>query len=217
MPVQHNTRERQWLADWLTVQKVRVLALVLVVSIAGLAYLIQRNARDEAPAIGTIVGDFYFTVVIALASIAIALLIIDSLNQRSAEEHVKIKLIREMGSSDNRIALRALRELRARGWLEDGSLRGANLTRANLRRAFLAGADLREAVLFRVDLREADVLGANLRGAYLAMATFEGANLQGANLGGADLRGANLRNADLQGAILEGAILQDTDFDQTSL
>src|SRR5262245_47882932 len=109
MPLRHNARQRQWLADWLTLQKVRVLALVLVVSIAGLGYLIQRNADDGGPAIGAILGKFSITVAIALASIAIALLIIDSLNQRTAEEQVKAKLIRELGSSDNRIALRAVR------------------------------------------------------------------------------------------------------------
>ncbi len=217
MPVRHKAQQRQWRADWLTVQKVRALALVLVVSITGLGYLIQRNGLDGEPAIGAILADFYVNVVIALASIAIALLVIDSLNVRSAEEQLKAKLIRELGNTDHGIALQALRELRARRWLEDGSLRGANLMKANLRRAYLTGGDLQEAVLFRADLREADLVGANLQGAYLAKANLEEADLQGANLRGADLRGANLRKADLQEAILEGAILRDTDLEGATM
>src|SRR6266498_2535332 len=197
MPVRHKPQQRQWLADWLTVQKVRALALVLVVSITGLGYLIQRNGLDGEPAIGAILADFYVNVVIALASIAIALLVIDSLNVRSAEEQLKAKLIRELGNTDHGIALQALRELRARRWLEDGSLRGANLMKANLRRAYLTGGDL--------------------QGAYLAKANLEEADLQGANLRGADLRGANLRKADLQEAILEGAILRDTDLEGATM
>jgi hypothetical protein len=217
MPVRHKAQQRQWLGDWLTVQKVRALALVLVVSIAGLGYLIQRNGVEGGSAIGTILADVYVNVVIALASIAIALLVIDSLNVRSVEWHLKAKLIRELGNTDNGIALRALWELRARGWLEDGSLRGANLMKANLRRASLIGGNLQEAVLFRADLREADLVGANLQGTYLAWANLEEADLQGANLCGADLRRANLRKADLQEAILEGAILQDTDLEGATM
>ena len=186
-------------------------------SITGLGHVIQRTTLDEGPAIGARGADVYVNVVIALASIAIALLVINSLNQRSAEEQLKAKLIRELGNTDHGIALQALRELRARRWLEDGSLRGANLMRANLRRAYLTGGDLQEAVLFRADLREADLVGANLQGAYLAKAKLEEANLQGANLRGADLRGANLRNADLQEAILEGAILRDTDLEGATM
>jgi hypothetical protein len=217
MPVRHKAQQRQSLTDWLTVQKVRALALVLVVSIAGLGYLIQRKGVDGGTAIAAILADVYVNVVIALASVAIALLVIDSLNQRSAEEHLKAKLIGELGSTDNGTALRAVRELRARGWLEDGSLRGANLMRANLRRAYLTGGNLQATILFRADLREADLVGANLQGAYLAKAKLEEANLRGANLRAADLRGANLRKADLQEAILEGANFRDTDLEGATM
>lgn len=208
MPVRHKAQQRQGPVDWLSVQKVRALALVLVVSIAGLGYLIQRNGLDVGSAIEAILADFYVTVVIALASIAIALLVIDSLNERSAHEQLRAKLIRQLGSTDNRIALRAVRELRAGGWLEDGSLRGANLMRANLRGASLIGGNLQEAVLFRADLQEADLVGTNLQGAYLARANLEEADLRGAKLQGAKLQGANLQGADLQGADLEGANLE---------
>jgi len=47
-----------------------------------------------------------------------------------------------MGSGVRDVAVPAADELRRRGWLTDGSLRGANLSRADLR-----GANLREANL----------------------------------------------------------------------
>ncbi len=210
MPRQRGFRQR--LADWSSVQKARGLALVLVVSIAGLGYLTQRYGLDVRLAIGVILADFSVTVVIALASIALALLVIDSLNERSAEEQVKAKLTRELCSTDNGIALRAVRELRARGWLEDGSLRGANLVGVNLRRAYLIGGNLQAAVLFRADLHEADLVGANLQGAELRRANLREAKLNYTDLRGAYLARANLAAADLRGAKLQGAKLQGVDL-----
>jgi len=78
-----------------------------------------------------------------------------------------------------------LAHLAAVAWANGGTLR-----RADLRRANLWGADLRGA-----DLGSADLRGANLWGADLA-----GADLRGANLTGADLAGANLGRANLRGA-----------------
>lgn len=105
----------------------------------------------------------------------------------------KGELIRQIGDAgDPGLAIAALDECRANGWLEDGSLRGANLENADLRRARLS----------RADLQGAHLGGANLRGADL-----HGAILQEADLGGADLGQANLQHADLTGAALEAARL----------
>jgi len=49
-----------------------------------------------------------------------------------------------MGSTDNGIALRAVRELRAHGWLEDESLRGADIIGANLQGRNYVGWTWRE-------------------------------------------------------------------------
>src|SRR6266511_1360515 len=80
-----------------------------------------------------------------LIGIAIAVFTIDKANERRAEQQLKAQLIREMGSTDNGIALRAARELQAHGsdddnWLTDGSLKGAYLIRANLHDASLSDA-----------------------------------------------------------------------------
>ncbi|GAB4185752.1 MAG: hypothetical protein Fur006_24500 [Coleofasciculaceae cyanobacterium] len=79
--------------------------------------------------------------------------------------------------------------------LQGSKLQSSNLSKANLNGANLQGTDLR---------------GADLTGADLANANLSGANLEGANLSKTDLRGANLKNAninrtDLAGAQLEGA------------
>jgi hypothetical protein len=80
---------------------------------------------------------------------------------REASER-KTQLIWQMGSRDNPLALQGVAELRAAGWLTDGTLRGAFLRMA--------------------DLSDADLAGADLQGVYL-----DGANLRGTNLRGADL------------------------------
>ncbi|MFL5804404.1 MAG: pentapeptide repeat-containing protein [Roseiflexaceae bacterium] len=140
--------------------------------------------------------DFYANVATTLIGIAIAVLTIDWLGERRvehlAEEQLKAQLIREMGSTDNGIALRAVRELRAREWLEDGSLEWADLDKANLR-------------------------GADLHMAYLQIARLGRSNLQGANLHGANLEGAFLYDTDLRGAELYGAVLYDADLHRADL
>lgn len=122
--------------------------------------------------------------------------------ERAAEER-KRQLIRQLGSIDNATATNAASELRASGWLEDGSLRGAHLREANL-----AGADLRQADLSGADLRGADLEGARLAWVRLDDADLNGANLSGASLLRAKLREANLLTANLAGVDLRRAFLQ---------
>src|SRR3990172_5511276 len=82
-------------------------------------------------------GEFHRKISPELVGIGLAVLIIDAANERRAVQQLKAQLIREMGSNDNGIALRAVKELDAHGWLLDGSLRGADLTEANLQNARL--------------------------------------------------------------------------------
>jgi hypothetical protein len=138
-----------------------------------------------------------------LIGIAIAVFTIDRANERRAEQQLRAQLIREMGSTDNGIALRAMGELWVRGWISDGSLRRVHLARANLQTAFLIEADLQDAYLERARLQDAvlqdaNLNGANLKGAKLKRTFLRGADLRGADLRGADLRGADLREAKLQ-------------------
>src|SRR3990172_2910452 len=83
-------------------------------------------------------------------------------------------LVRKLRSPESKLVLEAVEELRARGWLEDGSLRGVvlchahlemanlsnvKLTRANLQGANFSAANLRGADLFKAKLRDARNLG----------------------------------------------------------
>ncbi|HBX69338.1 MAG TPA: hypothetical protein DEH25_08120 [Chloroflexi bacterium] len=109
--------------------------------------------------------------------------------------NTKMELLNKLRSHDNKIALQAVEALRARGWLEDGSLQGVALCQAQLQ-----GADLMKANLSIVDFHQAqmdwaDLSLANLTAAKLTRASLAGANLEQANLKGADLYKTNLRYA----------------------
>ncbi len=126
---------------------------------------------------------FYANASTECISIALTVLIIDTLNERRQLSQLKAQLQREMCSADNSFARRAVSELAVRGWLYDGSLRGAHLVGANLAGVNLAGADLART------------------------------NLWGANLTGANLVGANLEAARLDEAIYDQATIWPADFD----
>lgn len=96
-------------------------------------------------------------------------------------------LIRKLRSPETKVVLEAIEELRARGWLEDGSLSDIPLLHVHME-----GADLAKADLHNTDLHQAHLQDANL-----SMVNFSRAKLSRANLMGADLSKANLQNADL--------------------
>lgn len=209
--------------DWLTVNRVGIMLLTLAILSGVGGYMRTYPAGFDLAAF---IGDFYANVSTELTSIAITVLIIDALNRRrerrQAERDDRAQLIRQLGSSVNEVAKRAAEELRARGWLTDGSLQEADLRVANLE-----GAKLWKADLQGVNLQWAKLKYANLNGAMLAGSNLTQANLQAAKLGGADLRsaslfeaklyrvnfgGADLREADLTGAHVEGARLEGADL-----
>ncbi|MBZ0320262.1 MAG: pentapeptide repeat-containing protein [Anaerolineae bacterium] len=139
----------------------------------------------------------------------------------------KLHLIKELRSRNNRRALYAVDELRAKGWITNGMLR----------RKYLANADLQNAILHSADLRQANLDSANmtkaiLRSAQLGHAFLHNANLQQADLTAADLESSllisailrsaklsrtNLRYANLLNADLEGADLTGSDLYQATL
>lgn len=114
----------------------------------------------------------------------------------------KNRLIKQLRDKDPAKAAQAVADLRAGGWLTDGSLKGANLVKANLAGANLSGGNLQNA-----DLTEANLAGATLRDANLLGADMEAANLAGADLTGATLHNAILNQANLQGATVSEAQL----------
>src|SRR3990172_5019937 len=118
---------------------------------------------------------FYIEIRSELVGIGITVLIIDNANEMIRRREEKKRLILQMGSPDNAFAQEAVRQLRFRGWLMDGSLRGASLLDANLQGAKLSYADMQGVTM----------VGANL----------QGAELWETNLNGADISNANMENA----------------------
>lgn len=104
-------------------------------------------------------------------------------------------LVAKLSSPENKRVLEALAELRARGWLSDGSLAGVPLCYCHMEGADLLGADLPGVDLHQAHLDWADMSMANLRGAKLTRANLQGANLSETTLDGADLFKANLQSA----------------------
>jgi uncharacterized protein YjbI with pentapeptide repeats len=102
-------------------------------------------------------------------------------------------LIRKLRSPDNKCVLQSIEELRARGWLEDGSLNGIPLCHAHMQGADLFKADLSSVDLHQAHLDSADLSLANLTGTRLTRADLRAANMNRAVLEGTDLFKANLR------------------------
>jgi hypothetical protein len=198
--------------DWLPPGNAAFVLLVLGVIVIVAGY---GNQHPEGLDLKTVITDFYTNVGTELLSIAVTVLVIDALGARREASAERRRLVREMGSFDNGIALRAIREIRAHGYHADGSLHHADLMRANLQGAELWSADLRGASFHHANLAGADLLGADLRRSVLWRA-----NLRGTHLDEADLREANLIWSDLREArvtrdqlamadSLRGAVLPD--------
>lgn len=105
------------------------------------------------------------------------------------------ELKNKLRSPENKVVLQAVEELRARGWLSDGSLHGIALCKVNLEGADLMGADLSNVDFHQAHLDFADLSMTNLRAAKLSRAYLIGANFSMADLSRADLYKANFRGA----------------------
>lgn len=139
----------------------------------------------------------------------------------------KLELINKIYMLENKSSLQAIEELRVRGWLTDGSLRGTALCQAELGNADLLGADLRGVDLHQANLEFADLRKARLNGAKLNRASLYRANFDQTDLTYADLYKANLRGAQnlterqlasanqLLGAIMPDGSTYDGRFDLT--
>ncbi len=107
----------------------------------------------------------------------------------------KLELINKIYLLENRSTLQAIEELRVRGWLTDGSLRGTALCQAQMSNADLMNADLRNVDFHQANLEYADLRKARLNSAKLNRASLHRANFSEADLTNADLYKANLRGA----------------------
>jgi uncharacterized protein YjbI with pentapeptide repeats len=200
---------RKHVMEGWTVQRIAAVLIVvgLVVFVFGAVtqYCVCTGWPNLGDVLNHMIGDFYANVSVDCLSIAFAILVIDRLNERRAEQEFKVQLIREMGSSNNGIALRAVGELEAHNWHDNGSLREVSLPYAGLRGAVLRGFDLQQAGLRGASLQNADFTLANLRRADLSLANLQEARLVGAALQEAQMEGANLRETRLRSAKLQEA------------
>lgn len=186
-----------------------ILGIFAFISIKfGYYYLYGNNLS-----LHNLVNDLYANIGTEFASIAITILIIDYLSDRRSDKNLKEQLAREMGLKDNAFATKAVKELRAHGWLTDGSLYGIDLGASDLSGADLSDADLHNATLTAANLNRAFLINAKLIGATINGANIEDADLRNANFSNADLRWSDMSNADLMGACLDSADLEGVALD----
>lgn len=132
---------------WTPLRLAGVALLVLAFLVGILGYLNEHGGLHLQETPRRILAYLSANVSTELASIAITMLFVDALYQHRETEREKRRLILQMGSPDNAFAQEAVRALRSRGWLGDGSLKIANLWGANLQGAILIGANLQRADL----------------------------------------------------------------------
>lgn len=211
-------------SQWLTLRRLAIIfgAAALLGTVTG--YLVDREFWAFVEPFQTLIQVFYANVSTAMLSIAVIIVLIDTLNERRAIAQEKRRLVLQMGSDNYALAKEAVRILRIEGWgfWEEATLQGASLYRAdlhelalydvNLQRAGLSRANLQGADLGFANLQRANLTGANLQEAYLLEANLERATLRRANLQGAELTKANLQRVILTGANLRGAWLVGADL-----
>lgn len=159
--------------------------------------------------------DFYANAGTELISIAITVVVIDTLYRFRERRQYKAQLIRQLGSGDRSTALQAVPELKVEDWFYDGALHGARLWHADLslgqmHYANLEGADLRAANLRGTELKSANLRQTRLNHADLSYTEVTEADFSEANLKGVRLQGSNISLAQIQSATtLEGATMPD--------
>lgn len=147
--------------------------------------------------------------------------LLDVRERRAAEarklQQAQDDLIRELGSRVSEISGRAADQLRARGWLSDGTLERAHLNDAELEGVDLSGAAMANAYLGMANMQRARLSSADLRGVNFYHTRLEQADLSSADLREAKFVRARLRGANLRGANLSGAILNSVEADSTTI
>lgn len=207
--------------DYITPRKVAIGILLTGFAIFILGYL---NQHPEGLNWRALTSDFYANLSTELLSIAITVLVIDSLNTYHESRAEKRRLIIEMGSSDNGIALRAIKIMRKEySYVTDGSLNRKDFSGSNLRGAELYSASLQGSHFHYADLAGVELYNANLKWAIFWRTNLEHAILTDADLSNAIFTYANLKNAkvtreqlkasySLRGTILPSGKVYDGSF-----
>lgn len=205
------------------------MAIGIAVSIVGVVLVILtgvfRLLQGEDTALWAL--NMFEQFAIGVITIGAALIIVDAninrfeKSKQDTQERAKHKqkLLLQLRSRVNNVAIRAAEELAENGWLRDGTLSTINLQEANLGNTFLpsanlsktslvhanvSNADWREVNLDHADLSFADMSRSDLTAAKFSFAEMQNTNLESAFLDSADFRGANLEDANLKNAHLSG-------------
>lgn len=170
-------------------------------------------------ALGLALGGVLLWAMLTLVGLMVAYALLRFLREQqrhlryyTTRQQLKERLLLEIGSLDNEVALVAVEQLRREEWLADGSLSGLLLQGTDLRNAELWGSVMHETNLGQALLTNANLEFAEMQGAVLDDADLSGTNLRFANLSHASLKGACLRRAQLVYTHLEGANLGDADL-----
>lgn len=170
--------------------------------VTGLATLVLGTWLEPPASVASAFRLHYPDWAPGLVTDGLLLLVVNSILRR----HERRRVLAQVGSLSREFALDAVRRVRGEGWLEDGAMRGIELSRSRLSGVDLSGGILRDADFSFSDLSGASLAYADLRGADLT-----GTDLSGADLRWCDLRGARLSWADLRNAHLDGARVEDVD------
>lgn len=185
------------LRPWLKKPTNEALALQIAVGTVASLFAVAAWFSDD----NTWLGKFQTEA----TGIAITVVIVEIVTHRRAYLEEKHRVLEQIKSQSNDFAVDAARIAREKGWLRDGSLKGADLKGARLSGAMLRLANFHGTDLRAADLQKADMFLATLSEADLRLAKLQGAFLHSATLQNADLRGANLKDADLTGIFLVDA------------
>ncbi|MBN1309958.1 MAG: pentapeptide repeat-containing protein [Anaerolineae bacterium] len=194
----HNNRNWWYSLSEATRLRLLIIPILLICTVLPTLWSLARDPDWPGLALnfGTDMGG-------TLVTFILIDLLLGSREKREAEEREKARLIGQMHSRDNGLTLAAVEELRAHGWLVDGTLRGANLVNANLQGGYLRYANLREVNLHRANCRKTRLGHTDLRGADLEDADFQGADLDEVKLQGAQVLLSQLTQANrLRNAVM---------------
>jgi hypothetical protein len=144
-------RRLQSISNWVVLF---ILVIVAISSSIG-SIIVNADHADAAWWSGWL-QNFSTEIMGAIVTFALFELVIGTVKEKK-------NLIIQMRNADNTTALNATAEMRVKGFVADGSLRGADLRNAQLQGAYLWQADLRGAHLFKANLSGAILFNANLK------------------------------------------------------
>lgn len=118
--------------------------------------------------VGQVLDDpsgFFSNLIPEFIGIVFTVFVLDRLDSNRENRLILERLLREMHSRYNPVALKAIEELRVMGHIEEGVMRGRDFRGSNWQEANLYRADLQSVDLKNADLKNADLYEANLEGA----------------------------------------------------